>query len=84
MANHRWKDVTVLSNITKTHECVNCGITRHWLYGDYQCWKYVWPVPHTNADGSSGLSFKESLERPECVRVVLEKEKNCPIGNCLD
>lgn len=58
--NHKWKDTTVLTNISKKQECVNCGVNRNWLYGDYQCWEYWF------YDTTENFNAKKTFKRPEC------------------
>jgi hypothetical protein len=64
--NHKWKDTTVLTNITKNQECIKCGIGRTYLYGDMQCWEYVWNESHINENGTNGFTTHRTFHRPEC------------------
>ena len=61
--NHKWKYLTCTLN-TKTQQCIKCGVHRDWMYGDYQCWRYWWPMKN------EFMGLKETFNRPACTVVV--------------
>lgn len=70
MGRHKWKDTTILTNISKSQECSKCGVSRNWCYSPYNCWEYWWFIRHTNQDGSTGGSVKKTFNRPECFEKI--------------
>ena len=64
--NHKWNNIPTMLKNQKEQKCANCGITRYWCLGDYQCWEYVWTTRHTNQDGNTGYSIHKTFKRPQC------------------
>lgn len=80
MHRHKWKDTTVLNNISRTEECVKCGISREWIYRNYQCWRYSIIIPYKAQNGSTNHSLKHTFSRPECIESKKKEEKEITHG----